>query len=79
MQSLKPRPGMRAMQVGCATFFAGDVLYDLFELASRKSLPGLVDALHLGVESLAVGFLLASLRTGAEYERALRTLGENKD
>jgi len=79
MQRLKPRRGMRAMQLGCATFFAGDVIYDLFELASRKTIPGLVDSLHLGAESLAVGLLVASLRTGAEYERALRSLGEDKD
>jgi DNA-binding CsgD family transcriptional regulator len=67
------------MQVGCVGYFCGDLIYDLFELVVAERLPGLAEALHFGLEALAVGFLGVSIATGMKYERALRSLGENKD
>lgn len=78
MQRLKPRFGLRAMQVSCVAFFGGDVTWDLFELSLARTLPPLSEAIHLMFEALAVGFLVASLHAGIGYERAMRRFGEDR-
>jgi len=79
MKRLKPRVGLRFMQIACLAFFSGDVVYDLFELSATGSPPGLVEGLHMGFECLAVVFLGISLRSGFDYERRLRSIGNDKD
>ena len=79
MRRLKPRFPMRIMQAACVAFFTVDVGADLFFLGRNGQVPGLIETFHMGVEALAVFFLVTSLWMGLEYERDLRRLGEDKD
>lgn len=79
MRRLKPRTMMRVMQMTCVTFFTLDVAYDMSEMAQTGTMPEAAEVLHMGFESLAVGFLVFSLWMGLDYERALRSLGDDKD
>lgn len=79
MRRLKPRSLMHITQLSCATFFTGDVAYDLLVLKQAGTLPDLAEILYLAFEGLAAAFLVVSLWMGVEYERALRSIGDDKD
>lgn len=79
MRRLRPRTVVRVMQLSCVAFFTADVIFDLSAVARSATMPGFAEVLHLSFETLAAGFLVASLWMGLKYERALRSIGEDKD